>query len=97
MNTRYHDPVDPYLSGNIPHAKLVLRNLIGRRDLKTVIKIAQSAKIDEVRMREFRAGRVKLTTKELERLTQIVLYGLAKYDAETDMLVSTVLKKQGWE
>jgi hypothetical protein len=90
---RYRDPLDPFFSGNIPYAKLVLRNMVGRRDLKSLAKIAKTARIDFDKVKTFRAGRGSLSTAEFKRLTQTILYGLAEYHPDTDTLVSSV--KQG--
>jgi hypothetical protein len=87
---RYRDPLDPFLSGHIPYAKLVLRNMLGRRDLKSLTKIAKAARIDFEKLKTFRAGRGDLSIPELKRLTQTLLYGLAEYHPDADTLVSTV-------
>ena len=89
---KYNHPFDPLFAATIPYGKQVLKNMVRRRDRVRLKKIAKATSIDIERLQSFRRDG-DLSISELQKLTTILLNGLAEYHANTNTLVSTI--KQG--
>jgi hypothetical protein len=81
---RTHDPKTPRTIGN---AKSVLRAMVKRRSSQRLTKIAEVTGIECEQLKCFRRGG-ELSVPELQRLTGKLLYGRAKYHADTDTLTA---------
>jgi hypothetical protein len=80
---------DPTTPRTVVKAKSVLRNMLRRRESKRLTKIAEATGIECEQLKSFRRGGDALSGLELTRLTETLLYGTAKYDADTDTLIGT--------